>query len=103
MESNDFLQKLAQKAKKKLNKTADEEKKNKREIEASYEFISSTRENEKLKLKKKVQKLLASNKDCLNPIARLIDHEVYDTLSEGQKECYILKLAADYRDICEKL
>lgn len=99
----DVLQKLALKAKKKLNKQNDEERILKRGISATYEFKEISLKKEREKLEKKVKSLLQSNSSCINPISKLIDKAIYDNLNENQKQAYILKLASEYREICEKL
>lgn len=48
------------------------------------------------KLYAKVVKLLSQNEYVLNPIARLIDHSVYDKLDLNAKQAYITKLADKY-------
>ena len=44
----------------------------------------------------KVKKSLDKDNDQLNPIASLIDHRIYDKLSQTEREKYILKLTKRY-------
>ena len=102
--SGDFISKLADKAKRKLNKQNSEEKQNKRnEILSRYTFVKSNRKEEREKLEKKIVKLLKTNPDCLNPIGKLIDHAVFNNLTESQRQAYVLKLSSDYREIVAKM
>ena len=100
-ESQDLLSKLASKAKKKLNRTLDEDVP--KTTRAIYEFkLTDENENEK-SLQKKIVHLIANNPDCDDPIGRLIDHSIYDNLSEERRQAYILKLSQNYQKICEKI
>lgn len=51
---------------------------------------------------KKVVKLLNENEYVLNPIMRLIDHDVYDNLSEIAKQNYIYELTDKYNKMKER-
>ena len=51
---------------------------------------------------KKVAKLLTENEYVLNPIMRLIDHDVYDNLSEQAKQNYIYELTEKYNKMKER-
>lgn len=99
---DDSLTKLADKAKRKLNKQSFEQNNKRMELLAQYTFKESNRKLERERLEKKVIKLLKTTPDCLNPIGKLIDHSVYDNLSESQQQAYVLKLANDYREIVAK-
>ena len=103
MNEEDLLSKLASRAKRKLNKTTEEELKPIKKNLGTYEFVKSSQCESHKKLEKKIAQLLMSNPDCIDPIGRLIDHSVYDILPEAQKQAYILKLSASYREISEKL
>ena len=48
---------------------------------------------------KKVSKLLSENEFVLNPIMRLIDHDVYDKLSDVAKQNYIYELTDKYNEM----
>ena len=45
---------------------------------------------------KKVCSIMESQEVLLNPLSKLIDHNVYDKLSENAKQVYILKLSEQY-------
>ena len=51
---------------------------------------------------KKVVKLLTENEYVLNPIMRLIDHSVYDNLSEVAKQNYIYELTDKYNEMKQR-
>lgn len=103
-EHEDFLlSKLADKAKRKLNKQLKEEAELKQEKKWSYEFVKSSKKEDEKKLEKKIAQILKNNPDCDDPIGKLIDHSVFDLLSEEKKQSYILKLAKTYREIHAKL
>ena len=51
---------------------------------------------------KKVVKLLSENEYVLNPIMRLIDHDVYDGLSEVAKQNYIYELTDKYNEMKQR-
>ena len=98
----DLLSRLASKAKKKLSKMSDEDLEPRR-FKATYEFKVSNISNDEKKLQKKIVQLLENNPDCDDPIGRLIDHKVFDNLSEERKQAYILKLSNSYQTICAKI
>lgn len=101
---SDLLSRLASRAKKKLNKiTEDEEFSKEKILKAVYEFKKCELSEAEKQLQKKIVQLKENNPDCDNPIGRLIDHKIYDNLSEERKQAYILKLSNDYQYICEKL
>ena len=101
-EQDDLLSKLANKAKRKLNKQNDEQMLGKGGLKAKYEFVEGSRKEEQKKLEKKIVQLIKNNPDCVDPIGKLIDHAVYDKLSDEKKQTYILKLSQSYRSICER-
>lgn len=47
-------------------------------------------------LYKKVCNIMESQEVLLNPLSLLIDHNVYDKMSESAKQVYILKLSEQY-------
>ena len=53
-------------------------------------------------LYKKVCKMQELDNFVLNPISRLIDHNVYDKLSDNDKQLYILKLSNKYNELLER-
>ena len=103
MEQDDLLSRLAKKAKRKLNKQNEEDEVCERQNLAQYEFKKSDQSSEQKKLEKKIAQLLKNNPDCTDPIGKLIDHSVYDELSEEKKQAYVFKLSAKYCEICQKL
>ena len=58
--------------------------------------LDTTREED---LKNKIIKILEDDFYCLNPIAKLIDQNYYQTLSTEQKQKYLLTIANLYTDI----
>lgn len=100
-EQGDLLSRLANKAKRKLNKTNEEETQSRSKL-GIYEFSKSQRSDAQKKLEKKIENLLKNHPDCIDPIGRLIDHSVYDCMSPEKKQAYILKLSNDYKEISEK-
>ena len=85
----------------KLNKqTGNVAKKN---SEDCYVFVKSKRKDEYIKLLDKVKNILSSSPDCINPIGQLIDYKIFNKLNESQKQNYVLRLAATYREICSVL
>ena len=60
-------------------------------------------DKEEEKFYKKVKKLLTENEYVLNPIIKLIDHEVYDGLSDIAKQNYIYELTDKYNKMKEKI
>ena len=43
------------------------------------------------------------NEDCYNPLGKLCDNEYFDTLSNTQKEFYILNLSEKYNKVKNQL
>ncbi len=72
----------------------------KRRIER--EIRQQTEEDPDAILYKKVCKLLSENEYVLNPIAQLVDHEVYDKLDDSAKQNYMFRLADKYRKLKER-
>ena len=97
-----LLTRLANKAKQKLNKQSKEDVK-KNPFSAKYEYLTGNVGEEKKKLEKKIVQLLKNNPDCVDPIGKLIDHSVYDNLSEQKKELYVLNLSKNYCEIRSRL
>lgn len=98
-EQEGLLKRLASKAKRKLNKETDEENSLGTKDNKRYEFLKSDRQSEIKKLEKKIVQLIKNNPDCEDPIGKLIDHSVYDALSDERKQAYILKLSKSYSEI----
>ena len=102
-DGDDLLSKLANKAKRKLNKV---ESKDGSGLKNNFGECVITRidtQAEKKKLQKKIVQIISNNPDCIDPIGRLIDHKVYDNLTDSQKQNYIFKLSSFYREVCENL
>lgn len=59
--------------------------------ETSYVKIKS---EEDIEFIENVKKILET--DCYNPLGKLCDKVYFDSLDEGQKECYILTLSEKY-------
>ena len=103
------LKTLAQKAKNRLkaisNETVEEVSKPKTYSEAclsarlQYAIISSKKKVQDDPLYSKVKRMLIKNIDVKNPLSQIIEHEIYDSLSECQKEKYMFKLSKRYIDI----
>lgn len=53
-------------------------------------------------LYEKVCKIMQSNEVLLNPLSKLIDHEIYDKMSDSAKQVYILKLSEQYLAMKER-
>ena len=105
------LKTLAQKAKNRLKaisndgNTCEEASKPKTYSEAclsarlQYAIISSQKRVQDDPLYNKVKRMLTKNIDVTNPLAQIIEHEIYDSLSDSQKERYMFKLSKRYIDI----
>lgn len=72
----------------------------KRKIERDLKIQNSV--DPDAKLYAKVVKLLSQNEYVLNPIARLIDHGVYDKLDLNAKQVYITKLTDKYNTLKDR-
>ena len=64
-----------------------------------YAIIANQKRIEDDPLYNKVKKILTKDTDTLNPIAQIIDHDIYDNLDETQKEKYICKLSKRYANV----
>ncbi len=51
---------------------------------------------------KKVCEIMSSNEVLLNPLSKLINHDIYDKLNENAKQSYILKLSEQYVKLKER-
>ncbi|MCL2861104.1 MAG: hypothetical protein FWE22_01675 [Firmicutes bacterium] len=47
----------------------------------------------------KVRKILDDDEDSINPIGKLIEHDVYDKLDDDNKQRYILELSKKFREM----
>lgn len=68
-------------------------KKIENKIKETYKTNALTEED---LMYKKVCSIMESQEVLLNPLSKLIDHNVYDKLSENAKQVYILKLSEQY-------
>ena len=50
----------------------------------------------------KVRDMLDRDEDVSDPIGRLVDREVFDSLDDGNKQRYILELSAKFRELKER-
>ncbi|MBR2909723.1 MAG: hypothetical protein IKC11_05215 [Clostridia bacterium] len=64
-----------------------------------YAIISSQKKIEEDALYNKVKKILLKDIDTINPLAQIIEHEIYDKLNDVQKEKYMYVLSKRYRAI----
>ena len=108
------LRLLAQKAKYRLkaistDKTEEEISKPKTYGEAclsariQYAIIASQKKIQDDPLYNKIKRMLIKDVDVINPLAQIIEHDVYDNLSDTQKEKYMYKLSKRYIDIKEQV
>ncbi|MDD2445594.1 MAG: hypothetical protein PHX09_02150 [Clostridia bacterium] len=97
---NDLLKKLALQAKKRL---IGEIQFNTYYVDEGYKSNVKTLScEEHEKFYKKVCKLLSENKDIRNPIGKLIDYEVYNSLPSLSKEKYFFDLVDKYGECKER-
>ncbi len=97
------LLKFINKAKRKLNGAeAVTEEETEKCPPAEYTFVKSTRKADLKELEIKIKNLLKSDPHIINPIGKLIDHNVYDKLDEHGKSRYILTLSQTYNSIVNK-
>ena len=69
-------------------------------LKAETNYVTIKNE-EDLEFVESVKKLLLE--DCYNPLGRLCDHTYFETLSEQQKEFYILNLSDKYNKVKNEL
>ncbi len=101
------LKLLAQKAKKRLSTAGQNYQKNESEKTtkaylswSTYSIVASKQKIEEDPLFEKVKKIMEKG-DITNPLSELTDHEVFDKLSEADKEKYILDISKRYNQIKE--
>lgn len=105
---------LAQKAKYRLKAISEEENKNQEENNSTksygeaclaarvqYALIANQKRIEDDPLYNKIKKLLIKNADTINPLAQIVERNIYDKLDAKQKEKYIYKLSKRYVEIRE--
>lgn len=104
---NSSLRALAQKAKYRLRAISTNEDNNISEAclsaKMQYAIIVSQKRIEDDPLYNKVKKLLEKDPDTTCPLSQLIEHNVYDDLSERDKEKYMYKLSKRYIQIREHI
>ena len=64
-----------------------------------YAIIASQKRVQDDPLYNKVKRILLKDIDVINPLAQIIEHDVYDELDEPQKEKYMYKLSKRYVEI----
>lgn len=102
--SNNTLKLLAQKAKKRLS-TAGQTISQKQTTTAyltqsTYAIVANLQDIKEDPLFDKVKKMLEKD-DVFNPIAELTDHKIFDSLSQVEKERYIIDLSKRYNELKE--
>jgi len=65
-------------------------------VQTSYYINARTNKPENDPLYGKVKKMLENDKDIISPIGKLIEKEIYDNLSEYEKDRYLLDLSKRY-------
>lgn len=105
--ANNALKLLAQKAKKRLStagKTVNlsAEKTTTYLKSASYASLANSQDIKEDPLYDKIKKLL-TREDIFNPIAELTDKKLFDTLSQIEKEKYVIEISKRYNKIKEHL
>ncbi len=104
------LRALAQKAKNRLKAISLGNEENTHEhvrseaclsAKVQYAIIAKEKKIQDDPLYLKIKRLVMKDTDTLNPLAQLIEHNIYDNLSDTQKEKYIYKLSKRYASIKE--
>lgn len=105
--ANSALKLLAQKAKKRLSTAGQNYAKNEKEkstfaylSQGTYAIVASKQKIEEDPLFEKVKKLL-DRTDIYNPLAELTDYNVFNNLSQTEKEKYIIDISKRYIEIKE--
>lgn len=106
IKNNDALKRLAQQAKKRLTKGAYQEtqkyaskfKVYEGGIVADYKIVVQS-DSEDEKLYNKVCALLKENIDIIDPLGQIIDKEKFNSLSNLEKDRYILSLRDKYLEM----
>ena len=106
--SNSALKLLAQKAKKRLSSAGqslsnDNQKQNNKSTFAyltngTYAIVASRQKIEDDPLFDKVRKLLEKG-NLITPLAELTDYKIFDSLSQPDKERYIIDISKRYNEI----
>ena len=105
--ANSALKMLAQKAKKRLFAAGQNIQKHESEktkaaylSQGSYAIVASKQKIQDDPLFDKVKKLMEKS-DVLNPLAELTDYKVFNSLSDTEKERYIIDISKRYLEIKE--
>lgn len=103
--SNNSLKLLAQKAKKRLStagQTISQKQTTAYLSQSSYAIVASLQDIKEDPLFQKVKNLLERD-DVFNPIAELTDHKVFDSLSQVEKERYVIDISKRYNELKDYL
>lgn len=104
------LRDLAQRARNRLRAISNNMEENSRPYSEAclsactqYAIIANNKKIEDDPLFGKIKKLIFKEREenIFNPLAHLIEHNVYDNLSEVQKEKYMYKLSKRYQTVRE--
>ena len=68
-----------------------------------YAIIASQKKIEDDPLYNKVKRILSKDLDTMNVLSQIIEHDVYDTLNDTQKEKYMCKLSKRFRAMKEQI
>ena len=101
--SNNTLKLLAQKAKKRLStvgQTISQKQTTAYLSQSSYAIVANLQDIKEDPLYEKVRKLM-SRDDIFNPIAELTDNKLFSTLSDLEKEKYVINLSKRYNELRE--
>ena len=100
--SNNTLKLLAQKAKKRLSsagQTISQKQTTTAYLsQSTYAIVANLQDIKEDPLYDKVKKLLERD-DVFNPIAELTDHKIFDTLSQIDKERYVIDISKRYNEL----
>jgi len=111
------LRALAQKAKNRLKAISSNDGKQEEKVVVShktygeaclaariqYAIIASQKRVQDDPLYNKIKRILIKNVDVINPLSQIIEHNIYDSLNEVQKEKYMCKLSKRYSAIKEHI
>lgn len=101
--SNNTLKLLAQKAKKRLStagQTISQKQTTAYLSQSTYAIVANLQNIKEDPLYDKVKKLL-EREDIFNPIAELTDHKIFDSLSQVEKERYVIDISKRYNELKE--
>ena len=101
--SNNTLKLLAQKAKKRLctvGQTISQKQTTAYLSQSSYAIVANLQDIKEDPLYEKVKKLM-SRDDVFNPIAELTDKKEFSSLSDLDKEKYVINLSKRYNELRE--